>query len=144
MTAKLCACGRNARSIHCASCGSSNVYATPTLAIMTVDQATGFPIKVMMYKCRRCGLPFSDIDRAKCEAPEFSFASMKERRKIDGIVGTLSNLPFEERVRLAKEKLSKLQANRTAPKPTVTHEVQQADDFVVTPSDDVKKEDDKQ
>lgn len=107
-----CVCGRtNDRRIHCAHCGSFNVYAKSSLATK-VKLDTGMVITNMMYHCRACGRDFNDLDRGTCKAPKASLSG--RQRSVSGVVNiaTMANPDLEgktraEKLQWVKDKLSK-------------------------------------
>lgn len=80
-----CVCGRESRGraqVHCPVCGSFSRFALGSKAY-TVKTNEGVAVTIMVYRCRRCGVAFDDLDRAKCEAPALQTKSVKTLRQAD-------------------------------------------------------------
>lgn len=102
----LCQCKRLQNKVHCPSCGSYTCYATPskagklTPAVAANATEPDGTITVMAYRCRRCGIAFNDIDRAKCEAPEFVSRPVSAERRLDdasdAVADAILSLPDDE------------------------------------------------
>lgn len=134
---QLCQCGRPLGQIHCPACGSIAYYGKPSKTRIEIT-AEGNPVKIKTYRCRRCGEDYDDLMRAKCEAPQFEFKSMAERRIVDETMLTLG----EEMKKLKKGSpewldLARKMLNRT--KPGVANEVPEAPLKIV---DDKENKDD--
>lgn len=83
---KTCICGRDLDKVHCANCGSNNVYALVSKTNRhTVDvNGVATEIDFGVFRCRRCASLFDEYDLLyHCEAPKFKFRSLQSRRNID-------------------------------------------------------------
>lgn len=96
-----CQCGRDSTRLHCPGCGSHVCYATPSKA--RVELTTEGPLRVMTYRCRRCGGSFDDLERTQCDAPIPS-KGVGVLRRVDAAltavaaaIGSDESLSYEER-----------------------------------------------
>jgi hypothetical protein len=96
-----CQCGRDATRVHCPGCGSQVCYSTPSKA--RVEMTTEGPLRVMAYRCRRCGGSFDDLDRTRCDAPIPS-KGVGVLRRVDAavtavaaVIGADDSLSYDER-----------------------------------------------
>jgi len=64
-----CQCGRARRFVHCPSCGSAQIRATPRRNHEVLQKDGSFRL-VKAFTCRKCGLFFNDDDwQLRCQAP---------------------------------------------------------------------------
>jgi transposase-like protein len=114
-----CGCGRNANEVHCPDCGSIAIEGKTRSERLVVD---GRVIDVRVWRCRRCGYRFNDVNRATCNAPALQLL-VSEQRKLDTAqtaietiatsIGQDESLSYDER----KAKLFELLSGKKPTKP---------------------------
>ena len=106
--AEKCHCGRLLNLVHCPACGSSNCEARKKSGERLDFNDGKPPFDARGWKCRRCGLGFSDIDRAQhCEAPQFGL-TVRTTKTIDSIHAATESMTAEERSAKVRELIGKV------------------------------------
>jgi len=115
----LCCCGRPNDRTHCPTCGSFDTAAKPSKAFKVRTDGGGFK-KIMMYRCRKCGKDFDDLQISVCWAPPERRGS-RDVKQIERTPNPeFEGLSLEERIAKAKEILSrdKKDGNDSTTKPS--------------------------